>query len=326
MRLKRRVFLGAITSAMLVCSAAATEDNETLTSNCVIDENKYYFIDLYDLPAVSSFFGLIPERYFSKNMAFSGLIGERNKISKYYDNPSRDLLAQNVELINTVYLDEPEYRADGDTVTLVSKDSTQLYGTKKYKRKINKFEKHELVGKIKRKERPDFISRLNNYLSTQVDSISVKLETRHSELSLLYLHYGEITASTTLEQINIVNYGMLKTIVIFKLEFNKKNLETLNFNERKYLSRVFCDISGEFEEKFPSALQLRNFGYKELNELANKSFPIRTFFQNNPVYFSIGQIVVLTLIGGLFLYLVFNRYYKAPIIRYSTLKQNSKEK
>jgi len=279
--------------------------------NCNLDmaRSKYYFIQLEDVAPVSVYFRNIPDKYFTDKNMFLGLTGQRTIISEYFDNKNQDLLSAGVELVHIVNLNEESYSKRREMISLISPDGAiENFKVKKYKKKITRIDKHKLLGKIQRKKRDAFVSKIESHLTSRAVSLLKQIEATQLDLSQIYLHYGRTIGSLNLTRIRIANYGIPNIYVVLKLEFDSVGFKTLNSDERHFYTNIICEISSTLERRFPNSVSMNRFGYKELDQLANSVLPLRGLFRVHPWIYTSGQIIILMVIGFLLLYFPLARY------------------
>lgn len=139
-------------------------------------------------------------------------------------------------------------------------------------------------------------------------SESVKIKS-FENIYFIFL-YGVSYGAITLSRISISDFNVPNTSLLFKIEKNHDIEDNLTEGERKYLGAYLCQIKERFEEQFPHIQSSLWFGYTDYHQLAIANLPSRALFRKYPEIFTIGQIIILSFVGFLFIYLILGRYSK----------------
>ena len=299
--------------AVIFCSSVwASED---ANAKCGRDgfNNVAYLIDVDYISSVSAFFNQIPETYFGSS---SNLLvisrGTKSRLETYFDDNDLSLLENNRELLISVEENLPSYRVGREQVVFRDNnlDSTDFFEVRRYKKKATPLDKHELFGRVKRKQRQVLIDKLQVTSQSTVEEFGVKLQVRHQEIVQLYRHFGIAYGAITLDQFNISNFGIANTFSLLKFELYLDETRKLEENERIYLINSFCEANSNFKSKFEDIPPYSSFGYRVYYQLALGLLPSRSLFKKYPLLYEVGQIFVLVIIGFLIVYLFIGRYTK----------------
>jgi hypothetical protein len=279
--------------------------------------NVYYQVDVADVEAVSRYYNTLSEDHFSKIDSFKAIKGKRKRTETFYDTRELMFLQNNIELLHIVETKLPLYREDRERV--VYKNNNQAnpflkqYEVKRYNKRNTPLDKHPLLGKVKRKERPDLLALLSEQNKTTPLEIAQKLKVEHQEVVYLITHYGKPYAEINMDQIHIANFGVPNTNTLLKYHVYPDHMDDLNQQERDELYNAFCSARRVFEDRFPHLTPISRFGYAEYNAMATGMLPGRIFFQRHSWLFKLGQIFILTICGFLVIYLILGRYHKKII-------------
>jgi len=305
-----------IACAILTASANAIADDDSPTSceNKGFD-NIYYLIDKNDFYSASIFYKKIEIIDSKTEMDFKSLIGKRDRSSIYYDFDELDILNAQKELVYILDKDLLDFFPGREIINYIDTQTTPVninkFEVKKYNRKISALDKHSLFSRVKRKQRSILIDLLANISKSPPEAISESLKIELSEnIHFITLH-GSNFGAITLSRFTISDFGVPNTSLLFKIEKFYNGQDYLIEQERKYLDAFFCQIEERFEIQFPHIKSSAWFGYRDYNQVAIYKLPSRALFRKYPEIFSIGQIITLSLIGFLFIYLILGRYSKS---------------
>lgn len=290
-------------------------------------DNVYYLIDKKDFVPVSIFYQNIPVINSNAGFKFMNLEGQRDRITTYYDFDDLAILNANKELMSTLDDDLAKYFVEREQIKYIDKLTEPRniidFEVKNYNKNISSLDKHSLFGQIKRKERPILIEHLSSISESSPESISESLKIKSTENINFIILYGVTYGVITISHFSIFNFGVPNTSLLLKIEkINDKQTE-LTIDEKSYLESYFCGIDKNFQIQFPHIKSFSWFGYEQYNKLAVDNFPLRSFFRKYPEIYSIGQIISLSLIGFLLMYLILGRYSKFTAYRI-ILKKNKK--
>ena len=255
-------------------------------------------------------------------------MGHRYRLETYFDFGGLDLLKKNIELVFSVNENLPEYRLDREKIFYRDNkipSGVSVYEVKRYNKKVSPLDKHPLFGKIKRKERPNLIKALD-YVSDEIpEGVVKKLSVDHEEIVYLIRHFGVETGAVTLDKFHISNFGIPNTSMLFKIEIYSDAEKKLTPYEKDQLNKFLCHIDFEFRKYLPHILGSSWFGYADYTKMANKMLPGRALFQQYPLLFYIGQILILSMVGFLFLYLIIGRYSRPAVFKRTTYASPDKD-
>ena len=301
----------AITST---AASALAEDSSLNSCDNQDFDNAYYLLDKNDFIAAGDFFQLNDLLFPFRRTNFKGLLGQRNRITTFYDFDELKLLNANKELVHTLDNNLPDYRVEKEQIIYIDKLTTpatiKRFEVKKYNKKVSPLDKHPLFSRIKRKERSILIDQLSTISKDPPDSISESLKIRSAEVLHLITLFGIPHAAITLSEFTISNIGVPNTSLLLKIDIFHDRLDELKEHEKKYLNTLLCRIDEKFHRRFPHIESYSWFGYVEYNKLANIFQPSHALFRQYPEIYSIGQIICLSFIGFLLIYLILGRYSK----------------
>ncbi len=301
-----------ICSMIMTATSVFAEDDLIAFCDKQSLDKVYYLIDKKDFSAATDFFLLDDLQFHFDKTDFLRLIGQRNRISTFYDFDNLALLHANKELLHTLDNNLPDYRVEKEQIIYTDTSSIsggiQRFEVKKYNKKTSVLDKHPFFGRIKRKERSILIDHLSAVSEDLPESISESIKINSTEKVVLITLYGVPRAALTFSNFTISNIGVPNTSLLFKIEIFHEQQDNLKKHEKKYLHNLFCSIDENFHSRFPHIKPYSWFGYVEYNKLAAAFQPSHALFRQYPVIFSIGQIICLTCIGFLLLYFILGRY------------------
>lgn len=305
--------LFALVLMCVVNSALSKADNDTRCDNAGFSSS-YYLLDDSDIGAVSRYFQQMEDAYFKDLQDFTGSIGHQQRVETYFDYLDLRILKNNQELLIAVNENLPGYRVEREWVThrdnSKSPASIRQYEVKRYNKKRSSLDKHPLFGRIKRKERPQLTNELNRLEEGSPDNLVKTLQIEHDEIVYLITHYGYPYAAVTLSKFYIASYGLPNTSTLLKIEKYDDAEKNLNTKERSNLNRVLCQVNQGVRHQFPNLQPVAWFGYADYQQIASKLMPTRDVFVRHPVVYTLGQIIVLSFMGFLIIYLLIGRYEK----------------
>lgn len=285
----------------------------------------YFLIAPEQVGEASLFFQRLHDNYFKDKQPFMPVVGWRNVVERYYDDRNLRLLKTNQELILTEQVNLPRYRSRRELVTYRDHSTdppTKFeFEARRYNKKLTPLDKHPLFGKVQRKARPDLITKLALADDAQAIQIVASVEVSHDEIVYLIQHFGVPTASISIDKFHIASFGVPNTHTLVKFELLPQARSHLSDLETSELTGMYCTAINEFRTQFPGLTAVPEFGYRSYHRLALETLPARDLFRRYPLLYGIGQVVVLTVIGFMILYLLFGRY--RPLARYRSLSTNS---
>lgn len=291
-------------------------------------DNSYYVIGEKDFIAASAYYLNIPKINSDGKTRFLSQIGQRKRTATYYDFDDLALLNAHKELLHVFDTDVPNYFADREQVQYIdmqaTSNNTYIFDVKDYNKDVSSLDKHPLFGRVKRKQRPQLIENLETVSKVAVESVFEHLRIESQDSVHFITLYGITYGTVILSRFSIYNFGIPNSSLLLKFEKNNEKQSALTIQERKYLDTFFCEINEQFQLQFPYIKHFSWFGYSQFNDLAVDYLPNRAFFLKHPELYSIGQIVCLTLIGFLFIYLFIGRYSKSSSCR-KIIEYKSKE-
>jgi len=300
----------------LTCTVTHVFANDAFPNVCQNQKfkNTYYLIDNKDIAAVSTFIRGISRDVPFKEPRLIIYDGELTRSITYYDFDNLELLNTNKELMHVFNESLPENRVEKEEIIFSDRgeltEGMKSFTVRSYNKKLTPFDKHSLFGRVKRKERPILFEMLSTVNIEKPELISESLKLKSIENVNLVTHFGIPYGAVTLSLFSVVDFGMPNTSFLLKFEIfsNKENI--LTAHEESSLNMFFCQADKLFQLYFPHIKSSSWFGYAEYHKLATTILPSRASFREYPILFSIGQIVCLSMIGFLFIYLVLGRYSK----------------
>lgn len=314
------LFLSLIVCDVYARVAAAPVCNKNFTT-------AYYLIDVSDIAGASDFFLNMSKNYLDSLKEFHSRVGRRNDQVNYFDFPDLSLLSSNRELYDRVQENLPGYREDREQIFY--RDGSQQnagsykFEVRRYNRKTSSLDNHPLFGRVKRKERPLLLEALQEFSDEPPEKIVKKLTVEHDQVVFQFVVYNFAYAEIVLDKFHLLNYGIPNTYALLKFEIfddTDKDVRLLQV-QKDELSDTFCNVFQGFGKQFSHIEDFAWFGYAGYYKLANQDLPSRKWFQEYPILFSLGQIVALSLLGFLILYLVLVRYKKPSRYRSITIKR-----
>ena len=301
----------------------------SVTSQCDVENfnNIYFLIGLDSIAEVSDYFGQIPEKFpLNIDDSIAVKYGERKRLVSYFDDRNLNILKNHRELFIDVIVDIPTYRGDREKVYFKNNNdgsaSVDIFEVRQYKRKNSALDKHELFGRIKRNLRPILIDKIKSIPDLSVSNIKTKMLVEHNEALYIYSHFGNALGAISLDRLHISNYGVPNTFSLLKFELDTDR--QLKYEEINKIKMLFCSTSEDLKKRYPKIKVFDRFGYTELYNLALRSLPTRKIFQDYPVLYKLGQIIVLLLLGYIFLYLFVSRYTGNSSHRITTVRNRKK--
>jgi hypothetical protein len=282
-------------------------------------DNTYYLVSASDVVVASDFFQNMDSNYFQNLESFRDVLGHRFRKETYFDFRGLDILENNIELVLFINESLPYYRTEREKI--IYRDNNKIssgigvYEVKHYNKTASAIDKHPLFGFVKRKQRPELFKVIGFVSKEAPENSSEKLLVEHEEDVRLIRHYGVESGAITMDKFHIKNYGIPNTSMLFKIEVYPDILEKLTPQERDQLNTLFCQIDLGFRKQLPHIVSDSRFGYADYSQMASAMFPGRTLFQKYPVLFDVGQILILSFIGFLLLYLILGRYTKSSTFR-----------
>jgi len=302
-----------IASTVIIAATSAFAEDSPLNSCDNQDfDNVYYLFDKNDFIAAGDFFQLNDLLFPFRSTNFKGLLGQRNRITTFYDFDELKLLNANKELVHTLDNNLPDYRVEKEQIIYIDKLTTpatiKRFEVKKYNKKVSPLDKHPLFSRIKRKERSILIDQLSTISKDSPETISESLQIKSVEKVHLITLFGIPHAAITLSKFTISDISVPNTSLLLKIDIFHDRLDELKEHEKKYLNTLLCRIDDNFRSRFPHIESYSWFGYVEYNKLANIFQPSHALFRQYPEIYSIGQIICLSFIGFLLIYLISGRY------------------
>lgn len=317
------VFLGFSSLSIASDSPGAGCENQNFTDT-------YFLLGANQVGEVSIFFNNLFNNYFEDFEPFISTVGQRSRLERYFDTNKNSIHDGGMELYISTEENLPEYRIGREQVVYKNNSAelgpASIYEVKRYNKKATPLDKHPLFGKVLRKERVNLLDKLKLVGPVQIEALIEMLEVRHEELVFLISLYGVHTASITLDKFHIKNYGLPNTFTLIKYEIQPDSGSNLSELENEKLNQTFCLLMHDFQQEFSSLEPISTFGYQQYVQLANMQFPGRAFFQRYPLIFTLGQILVLILIGFLLVYLLLGRYSQGKNYRVVNLQNTSSDK
>lgn len=308
-----RSFCLVIASTVIITATSLSAEDSSLNScdNQVFD-NAYYLLDKKDFVDTGDFFLLNDLLFPFEKTNFLTLLGQRDRVTTFYDFDDLALLNANKELVHILDNNLPDYRDEKEQIiyadNLITSENFKKFEVKNYNRKISPLDKHPFFGRIKRKERSILIDHLFTMSNDSPELISESLKIKSIEKVHLITLFGIPHAEVTLSNFTISNIGVPNTSLLLKIEIFHDRQDKLKTQEKRYLNTLFCRIDEKFHRRFPHIKPYSLFGYAEYSKLATYYQPSRVYFRQYPEIYLIGQIICLSFIGFLFIYLILGRY------------------
>ena len=291
--------------------ALCVDKTNDIDETAILSKPSYFLIETQDVLAASLFFNNLEQTSLSKkNQEFGINTGEREKIYKYYDFSDYKLLIQEKELSLVVENNLPTYKNNRNVIRYIDNtnipDKIKTYRAQSYKRRTTDSDKHELIGLIKRKKREQLLKTLSLY---NVNELIQVIEVKSKEKVFLINHFGKPAAEITFQNLQIDNYGIIKTYYVLKFEYIH-NSATLSNNDFFQLKKIMDEIKAAFKVSFPSIEEQTWIGYAFYTNLVRAQLPIKAWIDNHPLLFKMSQAFFLSLFFFLILYLSLNYYKK----------------
>lgn len=268
----------------------------------------YYFVSLDEIPLVSEYFKGLPEVLFDDLEGFTLSMGTRHRRDTYFDFDSEELLHAGKELFFRENLYLPRYRDDREQVVFVDRDESirrHVYKVKKYKKNISPLDKHPLVGRVRRKDRPMLRESLGDTsLGNAMLDLKAQLTVLHQERSYIFTHLGEEYGSIVLDHVSMRVFGLEHSAVV--LRFSLKG-QVSSPEDRQLLEEYFCRVQQALEQRLGRSWNGEYIGYKEYRAMADGVLPNRRWMMNHPWVYKLGQVLILAVMGFLILYLLIRR-------------------
>ena len=311
--------LVVVYTAIITTASALAEDSSLDPCDNQDFDNVYYLFDKNNFIVAGDFSQLNDLSFPFERTNFKGLMGQRDRTTTFYDFDDLELHNANKELVYILDNNLPDYRVEKEQISYIDKLTTpeniQRFEVKKYNKKVSPLDKHPLFSRIKRKERSILIDQLSAISKDPPDSISESLKIKSVEKVHLITLFGIPHAAITLSKFTISNIGVPNTSLLLKIDIFHDRLDELKKYEKKYLNTLLCRIDENFRSRFPNIESYSWFGYVEYNKLANIFQPSHALFRQYPEIYSIGQIICLSFIGFLLIYLILGRYSRQASFR-----------
>ncbi len=311
-----RAFCLSFILVIITISAGAASVEDLHLNSCENQdfENTYYMLGSDDISAVTDFLTkhaiLAPDA----DNDFKSYSGNREISTTYYDYDNLEILNKGKELKHILDKNLAKYRKEREQIIYsnfsVSPKDIKSFEVKHYNKTHSPFDKHPLFSLVKRKERPALIHLLSDVSQNSAISISESLKVNSVENVNFIMLYDNQHAVITLSHFTISNFGIANTSFLLKIELLNNKQGILLPKEKRKLHTFLCSIDNRFRLHFPHVKPFLKFSYSEYYNLAISLLPSRAFFRDHPILFSLGQIICLTLIGFLFIYLILGRYSK----------------
>ncbi len=268
----------------------------------------YYLVSLDEIPLVSAYFRELPETVFEDFEGFTLSVGKRQRRDIYYDYDSEDLLHAGKELFFRENLYLPRYRDDREQVVFVDRDESirrHVYQVKKYKKNISPLDKHPLIGRVRRKDRPILQESLGNIsLGNAMIDLQAQLTVVHQERSYIFTHLGEEYGSIVLDHVSMRVFGLEHSAVVLQCSLKP---EVSSPEDGQLLEAYFCRAQQALEQRLGRRWNGEYIGYKEYHAMADGVLPNRRWMMNHPWIYKLGQVLILAVMGFLVLYLLIRR-------------------
>ena len=284
--------------------------------NCQVHgfQNTYYFVESPSIEKVSEYYQHIASKVdFLGGVIIKTKVGNRNFKETFYDDEALSLLSVNKALFMSEYYNLPDYRMGSKQVFLIDSSApnpVQKYEIKEYNKKTSPLDKHELFGRIKRKQRSLLIDQFKADLKFPIVSITKNFVVDRQQTVRLYQIWGKSYGEISLESFQILGPWLPKTFTLLSFKVYEDAKDGLSNREFNFINKMFCEENNKLALLVPEISPLKEFGYSQYNQLANRLFPMRHFFNRNLLLFHLGQVLVLALIGFLLIYLLLGRYKK----------------
>lgn len=315
-----------IFSSLFVATDSFSGEGEAEVCGNQDFRNAYYQVDVSNVARASTFFLGMVENYFNDLEPFSAVVGNKFRVETFYDFEDLGILKNDKELYLSVNKKMPYYRAEREKVVFRSSkgvlSESNVFEVKRYNKKVSPLDKHPLIGMIKRKERPVLFELLKKTSEDVPEELLEELVVEHEEVIFLVTHYGVEYGAITMDKFHIVNYGIPNTTMLLKIEVYPDDLGRLTPGERSQLNEIFCNVDLGIRKQIPAITNTSSFGYPEYFKMANDLLPGRAFLRKYPVLFKLGQIIILSFIGFLFLYLMLGRYKKQISTKVTTYSRD----
>jgi len=297
---------------IITATSALAEDSSLNSCDNQSFDNVYYLLDKNDIIGVIDFYNRMHLLFFSEKTNFLTLMGQRDIITTFYDFDNMELLNANKELVHILDKNLPDYRVEKEQISYIDKltipATIKRFEVKNYNKQITPLDKHPFFSRIKRKERSILIDHLSTISKDSPESITESLKMQSTEKVVLITLFGIPHAEISLGNFTISNIGVPNTSLLLRIEIFRDNQDNLKSHEKEYLNSIFCRIDEKFQRRFPHIKSYAWFGYVEYNKLATNFQPSRALFRQYPEIYSIGQIICLSFIGFLLIYLISGRY------------------
>mgnify|MGYP006935335699 CR=1 FL=1 len=274
--------------------------------------NVYYELTHFDIQSVYGHIDSVEERELQTDKAiFFKLNGERKRTEIFYDDMDLVFLKNNVELVFIENKGLPYYRKGRESIKFIDRSVQHEdvhFEVKKYNKKTSPLDKHVFFSKVRRKDRPLLLNKIEAISDLPIQDIQQAIKVEHHEKVSLYRLYGNSFAEVTLDNFSITNFGLPNNKTLLKIEIYDDTRNLLTESEKQQLEDKFCHINVALNTKFTSLIPLSYYGYSDYIQSADTQFPGRLFFKRYPEVFHIGQALLLSSIGFLFIYLLFKNY------------------
>lgn len=290
----------------------AQESQQQAILSCGNFEDKYYFLDHHNIIQASTFFQTLSiDGLEDKSQKLSSTIGRLNLSTQYFDTANLTLLKQHTGISQITNTNLPKYRPKREQIIWEASNQKRPIKVKNYNRKVDQYDKHPLLGKVRRKDRAPLIKELAELGISNPQELNKQLDIKTQIVTRQFRLYGEPVAEISIKNHEIENFGIPTRVTEFAIEkvySPKKSI--LKAEEKKEISKLLCEIDSHLNDQVKGLQSKPNIGYPDLYSESIKKLPARHFFKTIPVAFKLGQALILSILGFLLITLIKGRYTK----------------
>ena len=294
-----------ITLATTLPTSAQTEID---TGACGYGDASLYILEYDQILPASIFFKslqtLLPA---DPEKKLTSISGQLELTTTFFDTNNRAALNNNAQISLTTNHRLPGYRENRESVTVKKGEKSLSYTTKNYTQKENSDDKHKLIGRISRKQRPDFYRELQNAGINNPLEVREVLRVETDSVTRQYQFLGDPVATVSIKSHEISNFGLPTRLSTFEIRRIGK-ARNLSQIEEKTLNSRLCAIEQEIKKQIPGIRKITTGEYQLYTEKAQETLPTHLLFSSTPWLFKLGQIVILSIIGFLLIYLINGRH------------------
>jgi len=302
-------------------SVNASSDSSS-PEQCFLHRNNniLYQVKLDDVLEVNQFIGeeLSGKLKQIPDSNFKFISGVRNKEEIYYDTKDEILYQTDRSLSHSVTSTLPKYNSERERIFLGQIGDGEFikeaFEVRRYATKSQRFDKHPIIGKIKRNERQIVFEKLG-LDDAQLSELSENIRVVHDQYVFIVSLYGTPVLELALTGLYSSSYGISTNRILLGMEILPTTIGYLQDGEKYYLNELACSMDSTVNSKLDLIPFSEDITYGHLISDLNEKFSYRHKFRKYPLLIKVSQAIFLTFFGFLFLYLLLGRYVRDSSVR-----------